>query len=59
MTPKETVEKTVANAAASVEMEGYHVDAECRDWCRRLLLGEITFDQYLALAKKKAGVSAS
>lgn len=59
MTQKETVEKTVANAAASVEMEGYHVDAECRDWCRMLLLGEITFDQYLALAKKKAGVSAS
>ena len=59
MTQKETVEKTVANAAASVEMEGYRVDAECRDWCRMLLLGEITFDQYLALAKKKAGVSAS
>ena len=59
MTQKETVEKTVANAAASVEMEGYRVDAECRDWCRMLLLGEITFDQYLALAKKKAGVSTS
>ena len=59
MTQKETVEKTVANAVASVEMEGYRVDAECRDWCRMLLLGEITFDQYLALAKKKAGVSAS
>ena len=59
MTREDSFERTVANAAASVEMEGYHVDKECRDWCRMLLAGEITLEQYLALAKKKAGVSAS
>lgn len=59
MTQEESFERTVANAAASVEMEGFHVDAECRDWCRMLLAGEITLEQYLALVKKKAGVTAS
>ena len=40
-------------------MEGYHVDEECKEWCRKLLSSEITLEQYLDFAKKKAGVAVS
>ncbi len=58
MSLEEAVNKSIANAVASVEMEGYHVDDECRAWCRKLLMKEITFEQYLAYAKEKVGASA-
>ena len=58
MSAEELAIRSVANAAASVEMEGYSVDSESREWCVSLLKGEITLEQYIAFAKKKSGVSA-
>ena len=57
MTHDESIERTIANAVASVEMEGFHVDEDCRNWCQMLLDGKITFQQYLENAKKKFGVA--
>ena len=50
------IEKAVENAAASVEMEGFPVDEQCREWCRQLLSGEITMEQYIRRAKEKVGL---
>lgn len=52
-TNKEAIEN-----AASVEMEGFKISEQSKVWCEQLLNYEITFDQYLALALKQAGVSA-
>ena len=38
-------------------MEGYQVDDECVQWCRKLLDNEITMEQYVALVKQKTGVA--
>ncbi|MCI9258523.1 MULTISPECIES: hypothetical protein [Acutalibacter] len=53
-----SIEKAIEIAAASVEMEGFHIDEEIRDWCQQLLRGEISMGQYIKLAKKKVGVPA-
>ncbi len=52
-----SIEKAIENAAASVEMEGFHIDEQSREWCRQLLRKEITMEQYLRLIKQKAGVN--
>jgi hypothetical protein len=51
------IEKAIKNASASVEMEGLLVDEQSKALCRKLLLNEITFEQYLTLVKQKAGVN--
>lgn len=51
-------EKAIDNAVASVEMEGFKVDKETRELCAKLLKGEITFQEYLALSLKSVGVTA-
>ena len=53
-----TNKEAIENAAASVEMEGFKVSEQSKVWCEQLLNQETTFDQYLALALKQAGVSA-
>lgn len=53
-----TNKEAIENAAASVEMEGFNISEQSKVWCEQLLNHEITFDQYLALALKQAGVSA-
>lgn len=52
------IEKAIKNASASVEMEGFSVDEQSKIWCRKLLLNEITMEQYISLVKEKAGVNA-
>lgn len=52
-----SIDKAIENSAASVEMEGYHIDEQCKDWCRLLLTGEITMEEYIALVTKRAGVT--
>jgi hypothetical protein len=52
-----SLEKSINNAAASVEMEGYHIDEQSRNWCKQLLLKEITMKEYINLVKQKAGVN--
>lgn len=53
-----SIEKAIEIAAASTEMEGLQVDEQSKEWCRRLLRGEITMEQYIRMAKEKAGVPA-
>ena len=53
-----SIDKAIENSAASVEMEGYLIDKRCKEWCRKLLRGEITMDEYLVLIKQLAGVIA-
>lgn len=50
------IERAINNAAASVEMEGYHIDEQCREWCRMLLNRELSLEEYIQLVKEKAGV---
>ena len=52
-----SIDRAIDNAAASVEMEGYHIDEQSREWCRKLLLKEITMEEYIMLIKQKAGVT--
>lgn len=53
-----SIEKAIEIAAASTEMEGFRIDEQSKEWCRQLLQGEITMEQYIHMAKKKAGVPA-
>ena len=39
--------RAIANAAASVEMEGFRVTAQHKELCRKLLNKEITKAEYL------------
>ena len=49
-----TIEKAIRNAAASIEMEGYHIDAQTKEWARQLFEEKITMDEYIALVIEKA-----
>jgi hypothetical protein len=51
------IEKAIKNATVSIEMEGLSVDEQSKALCRKLLLNEITFEQYLTIVKQKAGVN--
>lgn len=51
-------DKAIENAVASVEMEGYQIDEQSKEWCKKLLLNEITMEEYIELVKLKAGVTA-
>lgn len=52
-----SIDKAIENAIASVKMEGYQVDSECVEWCRKLLENEISMEQYIKLVKQKSGVA--
>jgi hypothetical protein len=56
---EESLNRSIADAAASVAMEGFCIDEECKDWCRMVLLNKITKEEYLSLLLKKAGVIPS
>ena len=53
-----SIDKAIENAAASVEMEGYRIDEQCKEWCRKLLNGQLTMEEYIVLVKQRAGVVA-
>jgi hypothetical protein len=38
-------------------MEGFSVDEQAKLWCKKLLNNEITMEEYISIAKAKAGVS--
>lgn len=57
MSEKE-IDKAIKNASASVEMEGFSIDEQSKILCKKLLLNEITIDDYILLVKQKAGVNA-
>lgn len=52
-----SLDKSIKNAVASIEMEGFHIDEQSKTLCRKLLLKEITMDEYLNLLKQKVGVN--
>jgi hypothetical protein len=58
MSHEESINRSIANAAASLEMEGFRVDDECKDWCRLVLKNQMSKEEYLSLLLKKAGVTA-
>jgi len=39
-------------------MEGYKADAQCLEWSKKALNGEISTEQYIQLVLQKAGVNA-
>lgn len=47
-------DKAIENAVASVEMEGYQIDEQSKEWCKKLLLNEITMEEYIELVKLKS-----
>lgn len=49
-------DKLIENAIASVEMEGYQIDDDCIQWCKKLLGNEISLEQYIKLIKEKSGI---
>ncbi len=51
-----SMEETIQTAIAFVEMEGYRIDQQSKDWCRLLYENKITMEQYIDLVKAKAGV---
>lgn len=50
--------EAIESAVFSLRMEGYEIDAESKKWCEQLLQNKISFEEYIALIKKKSGVSA-
>lgn len=57
MSEKE-IDKAIKNASASVEMEGFSIDEQSKILCKKLLLNEITMEDYILFVKQKAGVNA-
>ena len=51
-----SIDKAIKNAVASVKMEGYQIDTECVQWCKKLLENEINMEQYIALIKQRSEV---
>ena len=43
-----SIEQSMQAAEISLRMEGLSVSDGCREWCRKLLAGEITLEQYLS-----------
>ena len=52
------IEKAIKNASASIEMEGFYIDDQSKEWCRMLQKREITIEEYINLVKQKARVEA-
>lgn len=50
------IEKSIRTAILSLEMEGLYVDEQCVVWCRQMLSGEISPEEYLQLVTARAGV---
>ncbi|MBR5270686.1 MAG: antitoxin VbhA family protein [Clostridia bacterium] len=50
-----SIDKAVENAISSVKMEGYKINSDCVDFCKKLLGNEISLEQYIAIVKQKSG----
>lgn len=47
------IEKSIQTATISLEMEGLHVGEQYVDWCRKMLSGDISMKEYLAMVIKQ------
>lgn len=52
-----SIDRAINNAAASVEMEGYSIDEQCKNWCRQVLENKITMEQYIQLVLENADIN--
>ncbi len=52
-----SIDKAIENAVASVEMEGFSIDEQSKDLCKKLLNNEISMEQYISLIKQSVGVA--
>lgn len=43
-----SIDNSIANAVASVEMEGFKVSDTAKELCKKLLNKEITMEQYIS-----------
>ena len=50
------IEKSIRMATISLQMEGLPVDEQCVTWCRQMLSGDISPEEYLRLVTTEAGV---
>ena len=53
-----TLENALDRGIVNVEIEGFTVDEQMREWCKNFLKKEITYEEYLALLRDKARKSA-
>ena len=51
-----STDQAIKIAAASLEMEGYHIDSDCIQLCKKLLNNEINMHEYIVIVKQKAEV---
>lgn len=49
-----TLENAIDRGIANVEIEWFTVDEKMREWCKKLLKKEITYEEYIALLREKA-----
>ena len=47
-------EEALQTAVTFVEMEGFHIDEQSKEWCRMLYENRITMEEYIARVKEKA-----
>lgn len=52
-----SIDKAIENAVASVEMEGFSIDEQSKDLCKKLLNNEISMEEYISLIKQSVGVA--
>ena len=53
MSPDE-IEWIMRQSTWSLEVEGQHPDAQTTEWCRQMLAGEISLEEYLDLVIRRA-----
>ena len=50
------IERAINNAVFSTEMEGYIIDDNAKELCRKLLKKEITMEEYISFVRSSAGI---
>ena len=48
-----TIDKSIKNAVASLQMEGYHIEDDSIKHCKELLENKITWEEYMDIVKQK------
>lgn len=53
-----SIDKKLESAVASIEMEGFHVRNEYKEWCMQYMRNEITMEEYMHRLKELVGVTS-
>lgn len=51
-----TIENMLDSAVASIEMEGFHIKNEYKEWCLQYMRNEITMEQYIQLVLEDVNI---